>query len=145
MQRLINAERFWLMCQTGPVNTCWLWKGPVGWAGFGLFHLKDGTSERAHRIAFMLSCQKTLELGEPILQRCGKKLCCNPHHLTRGKRRGARRGALHGRAKLQESDVRAIRRLSSAGRSGRSLSRDFAVSPSTICRILNRKIWTHIE
>ena len=133
------------MCLAGPINACWLWQGPTGWAGFGLVYLKDGSSERAHRVAYMLTTHRVLGLGEHVAQRCGQKLCVNPHHLQLGRTRGTQRGSQHGRAKLQEGDIRAIRRLSAEGQSGRELARAYAISPSTVCRILKRRIWTHVE
>jgi hypothetical protein len=144
MQLGVDPRKFWSKCACGAVTTCWLWTGPLGWGGYGLVYLRDGTSERAHRLAFMLTTQRELEPHTQVLQRCGNRLCVNPHHLYLGRARGAPQGSQHGRSKLNEDQVRAIRRLGGEGVTGRELARRYGVSPATISRILQGRTWTHI-
>ena len=76
----------------------------------------------------------------------------HPERMPRGERHGSRihperlpRGERHGQAKLTEADVRAMRRLRIDGHMPYlTLARAFGVSPSTVGRIINGKIWSHI-
>ena len=55
-------------------------------------------------------------------------------------------GIAHGRAKLTEDDVREIRRLYAMGCiSQRGLARRFMVSQRTICQIVRRELWKHVD
>jgi DNA invertase Pin-like site-specific DNA recombinase len=55
------------------------------------------------------------------------------------------RGEQHGQSKLNESQVRQIRDLRSSGHPGISLALRFGISPQTVSRIVNNKIWTHLQ
>lgn len=59
--------------------------------------------------------------------------------------RGVGRGALHGRAKLSEADVRAIRARFDAGESQRGIAADYGVSHTVIGQIGKRTRWAHVE
>lgn len=59
-------------------------------------------------------------------------------------RPGPARGSGHGRAKLCEADVIAIRRMARAGAKQADLAHDFNVGDATISDIVHRKLWTHI-
>ncbi len=48
------------------------------------------------------------------------------------------------RAKLNDADIREIRRLANDGRSQRSLARQFGVYPRTISSILRGISWRHV-
>lgn len=54
------------------------------------------------------------------------------------------RGENHRRAKLTEDEVRAMRRQHENGASLDYLAAYYAVAKSTACRIVKRKLWTHI-
>jgi hypothetical protein len=55
------------------------------------------------------------------------------------------RGETHGQSKLTEDDVREIRRLYATGKyTMAKLAKIFGVSNSTICLVVNRKIWKHV-
>jgi hypothetical protein len=56
-----------------------------------------------------------------------------------------RRGSLHGNAKLTEEDVRAIRRRVAAGETRLAVSRSFSVTNATVCGIVNRRSWKHVD
>lgn len=62
-----------------------------------------------------------------------------------GRKGTAHVGINNGRAKLNEADVRTIRRQFASGVSRSMLRREFKVSPTLIRKIISRELWTHIE
>jgi hypothetical protein len=56
----------------------------------------------------------------------------------------APRGSIHCRAKLDERDVSAIRRLWSLGQKARVIADAYGVTVRNICNICCRKIWRHV-
>jgi transposase-like protein len=144
MHDLIHAETFWERCAAAGIKDCWPWTGPTGWGGYGIVQLRDGRSERAHRVAYVLTVQQPLAAGECVLQRCGNRLCVNPHHLYKSRRKlQGRRGAGNGRAKLTEQIVSAIRSQRMAGSSCAALAAKYGVSPSTISRVVHGRTWNN--
>ena len=85
----------------------------------------------------------------------GNKACFNPNHLrldthaenVRDMQRdgGQVRGEAHGRAKLTETQVNAIRQEHSDGASQAALGRKYGVGESTIRYIVQRKSWAHSD
>lgn len=58
---------------------------------------------------------------------------------------GFARGEATGHATLTEDDVRAIRAAAATKESQRAIAARFGVSPSSVCLIVARKTWTHVE
>lgn len=75
----------------------------------------------------------------------------HPERLKRGddhparQRPGWRRGEGNGRAKLTESDVRAIRKRSMDGEPQRSIARSYGIGQSQVGRIVHRYAWNDVE
>jgi hypothetical protein len=112
--------------------------------------------------------------GRYVLHRCDNRRCCNPSHLFVGTQQDnmddmlakgregmgeakAHHGSAHGRAKLTEADVLAIRAGTAGkafgrdpqtgrlvGRGARDLAERYGVSVATINQIARRHIWKHI-
>ena len=57
---------------------------------------------------------------------------------------GAARGEHHGSAKVQEADVRRIRREYRGPESGRTIAKELGVSATTVRHIVYRQSWNHI-
>ena len=74
----MDTEKFWAKVQK--TDTCWLWTGAVGTAGYGSYRL-NGKKQGAHRISWQL-VNGPIRLN--ILHRCDVKLCVNPEHLFEG-------------------------------------------------------------
>ena len=55
------------------------------------------------------------------------------------------RGERHGRAKLTAARVRAIRAAYKRGATTRELAEDYGVCQTSICQVLLRKTWRHIQ
>lgn len=149
------ADRFWCKVARGGPNECWPWQAYRQRGGYGRICVKDGRRQPiqyAHRVAWEITH------GDPgaayVLHRCDNPACCNPAHLFLGTqadnmrdrdakgRQVPARGARNGRAKLCESAVAEIRRLSAEdGLSHRGIAARFAVSPSTVGDILRGESW----
>lgn len=137
--------RFWSYIDKS--KGCWKWTGGTNKDGYGLFSINNKTY-RAHRIAYYLY------YGQPkgiIMHLCDNPKCCNPKHLSDAtqfenltdmvnKGRQAK-GKDINHAKLIDKQVKQIRKMSG---SQRKIAKQFGIAQTTISRIKNRKIWTHI-
>lgn len=72
-------ERFWSLVDRS--GECWNWTGRT-FRGYGVFSA-NGTSYRAHRVAFLISADD-LPDGLCVLHRCDNPSCCRPDHLFLG-------------------------------------------------------------
>jgi hypothetical protein len=93
--------------------------------------------------------------GLLVCHKCDVRSCINPAHLFLGSAadnaqdmarlgrapEGAQNGELHGRSKLTDEQVRAIRRDS---RPLAAIAAEHGVSDSLISRIRNRHLWPHL-
>lgn len=65
------------------VSECWLWRGPINWAGYGVFVYRDCgklKSTMAHRAVWKVLVGEIPE--ETLDHHCSNKHCVNPGHLT---------------------------------------------------------------
>jgi len=104
----------------------------------------------AHRVVFALMFGLVPKV---VMHTCDNPPCCNPFHLRAGThldnvrdmvskgRRFDNSGERHGRAKLTEKEVLAIRR-SDAPRS--DLAQHYQVNRTCIDKIKNGKAWKHL-
>lgn len=63
-------------------DTCWLWNGPIGTGGYGMFSTAHsrGYSIRAHRAAYQIIVG-TIPDDMVIDHLCRVRACVNPDHL----------------------------------------------------------------
>lgn len=167
-QQLRLMERFEEKISPEPNTGCWLWTSAVTSRGYGTFRIAD-QDYLAHRLAFAL-WNGPIGAGLYVCHRCDQPLCVSPQHLFLGtplenaqdcqrKGRGAvgdkngsrtkperrARGERVATARLTAEMVLAIRALSSAGATLRSLARENGVSPTAIAKIVKRESWMHLE
>lgn len=79
----VTVERFWSQVARAGDGECWIWKGQVRAAGYGVIAgTKRGNRPRktAHRVAYELSVGTVLDT-EIVKHLCESALCCNPRHL----------------------------------------------------------------
>jgi hypothetical protein len=164
--RANTPAKFWRQAEAPSLFECWLWKGTVGTHGYGQISF-EGKIWRAHRLAFFLH-NGTLDETAVICHSCDNPLCVNPAHLFAGthadnvagmvrKGRQARgdrikgptmeqrlRGAAHYASKVDEEDLREIRRLRAMGYTLLQLAQRFPLHPMTIGEIARREIWRDV-
>ena len=139
-----------------PNTGCWLWLGShFPTTGYALLSVRN-KARGAHRLAHE-EFIGPIPAGAMVLHRCGNGHlgCINPAHLYAGDARqnaadAARHGSIprgerHVNAKLKEDDVRAIRAASAAGRSLRSIAREYGVDRRGIQAITRRLKWKHVN
>jgi len=140
------------------VNECLIWTGTRSAAGYGQLAV-DGKLWYTHRLAWTMA-NGAIPDGMHVCHHCDNPPCCRLEHLFLGTdadnladmRRKGRQvnaqpiGAQHGRAKLTDDQVRAIRaRYWSAERPTQpSLAMEYGVSDSTISLIVRNKHWRHL-
>lgn len=161
--RLSASDRARFAAQVQPSGGCWLWTGHPDRDGYGTFKI-DGKTLRAHRVSYQIV--HGAAPTQPVLHRCGNRLCVKPQHLKQGTlvenvkdmrhhgtiatgdRNGARkhpervaRGEASGAAKLTAEQVELIRMAHRVGAPVARLARDYGVNKSTISRVVSGKQW----
>lgn len=134
-------DRFWP--KVLKTKTCWLWVGSTfPGSGYGQFSLTHDQPTNAHRVAFLLVKGEIPE-GRYVLHKCDNRLCVRPSHLFLGTSRDNTRDMLaKGRNpalsfKLNDRDVKEIRRLHQKGVSNKRIANKVSVDPSHISKIVN--------
>lgn len=139
-----------------PMSGCWLWEK-------GLDHLKkygytwyNNKNIRAHRASY-LAFNGEIPNGLFVLHKCDNPKCVNPQHLFLGtnednlKDMAAKgrscRGELnkcgkHGKAKLTEADVLAIRKDT---RLTREIAKQYGIDRSYAGVVRSGKSWRHLK
>lgn len=149
-----RREVFWTRIpRTDNDECCWEWTGTRLSTGYGVFSM-DHTPRLAHRLAYEWGIGPIPDKLQ-VLHSCDNPPCCRLSHLFLGtqadnindkmaKNRGAI-GDRHGRAKLKDDDVIAIRqRYHRRKMNCERLAEEFGVHPSQIGKIVRRAIWKHL-
>ena len=158
----MKPENFWKRVDVKGPDECWVWKSFVESNGYGRICSPSGVGGpnawRTHRLAYLI--HYGVDPGVLfVLHSCDNPPCCNPHHLRLGTakdnmqdkiKRGRHRvpiGESVKTSKLKADDVRYI--LSKASRemigSRAEMAKKFGVSHFLITKIVDRKIWKHLE
>jgi hypothetical protein len=150
-------KRFW--SKVKKTDNCWLWMGTTSLnrsrAGqlCGKFFASVGKLRFWKAANYSWYLHNGVNLGGlHVLHTCDNALCVNPDHLFLGthqdnmddkvaKGRQAR-GEGHGRARLTEDDIRAMR---SSGLSESRVAKKWRISPSHAHRIMTRERWAHVD
>jgi HNH endonuclease len=149
-------ERFWEKVVPGPANECWLWTGMVLInVGYGYLQTLARNGPRkvitAHRLSYHI------HKGDPgklyVLHTCDNRLCVNPNHLFLGthlenledmyQKQRHSHGESHGMHKLNESQVREIRRRADTGENQGKIAADFGISRTSVHDV-RFKSWQHL-
>lgn len=152
-----TIARFWRRVAKGADDECWPWMGTKISQGYGSFST-NGKKVRAHRFSLSLSLGRPIRDGMFALHSCDNRPCVNPRHLREGthienmddaaKRNrfhrwdGSRRCARNYNAKLNEGQVREIRKLGHLGR--KQVARMYGVSKSTVVAIMTNYGWKNL-
>lgn len=141
-------------------NGCWHWTGHIEITGYGRFR-HDGKNYLAHRASW-IAHNGNIPNGLLVLHKCDVPRCINPSHMFLGThldnmidmrmkgrdRRGPRgstcasKGESHHRSKLTNDQVIEIRK---SCLSQKQMSNYYGVTVASICKILHRKTWKHLD
>ncbi len=147
---------------------CWLWTGSKLADGYGRIKFQ-GQAIKAHRLSWILHFGEIPD-GLLVCHRCDNRLCVNPEHLFLGtsaenmadmvaKKRNIfgdnhwtrqhperlKRGIEHHKTKLTPDEIRQIRSLFQSGVCRNKIAASFGINWSTVDRIVNKKLWKHID
>ena len=153
-----TIARFWSKVDRRGIDECWIWLAKRS-GGYGMFSVSGsgyaGTQRTvgAHRFSYEIA-YGAFDPKAFVLHRCDNPPCCNPAHLFLGDheanmrdmfaKRREPRGARHGRTRLTDTDVLAIRRRHALGEKLIDMAEEFHVRATTLHYIVHRKTWTHI-
>lgn len=136
----------------GKPDECWEWKH----GRCQEYGISNGRG--AHRVSWEVH-RGPIPEGMYVCHRCDNPPCVNPDHLFLGtlqdniadrvaKGRSSGDPAL-GEAKviskLTNAAVRDIRRRGKDGEFHHIIAARFGVSRTTICNVINRKVWSHVK
>lgn len=152
--RLPVEYAFWRMVNKRGPDECWEWQGDTYGTGYGrLTH--DSKTIRVHQFSYKLHIGP-IPNGMFVCHKCDHPACVNPNHLFLGTpkdnmddmiqkgRKVTKPGDTNAFAKLANSDIPKIRKLSQDGLSNQQIAERFHVSRSTISMIVNGKTWKSV-
>lgn len=138
---------------TAETDECVEWPFAKG-IGYGAMTI-DREVHRVHVIACVVEHGPRPTNAHQAAHRCGVRHCFNRRHLrwvTQSDNEQdkvlhglSNQGERNGQAKLTEADVRSIRCEVASGRTQTEVARQFKLSQSHVCNIINRKVWNHVD
>lgn len=135
---------------------CWEWNAGKQ-DGYGRFGSRNSNGEKVLRLSHRWSWMRLIgeiPTGQQVLHKCDNRTCVNPAHLFLGTnqdnvqdriRKGREaRGEKRGTAKLNNLQVRIIRRLRERRIPNRVMAQVFGVTTATAQKAAARLTWTHV-
>ena len=125
---------------------CWVWHWSLNTNGYG-FIWHEGRNHYAHRVMWE-DTYGPIPAGLFLCHHCDNPACVNLNHLFLGTHAdnmgdAGRKGRMRGIPKLNELQVRVIRRL--RGRcEQRFIAEVFGIAPQTVLDIVSRKTWKRL-
>ena len=154
------AARFWAKVdRSAGLEGCWPWLAGRDHQGYGKFWIRTsigaaGQTVHASRIALGLALGRPVADDKSACHHCDNPPCCNPSHLYEGSvetnahdrhvRGRDPRGERHGRARLTEELVRAVRaahKPNTRGHGPEFLARRFGLPVSTVRNVVYQFTW----
>ena len=118
-------------------------------------------SDRGHRASWIIH-KGNIPRGKCVCHYCDNPKCTNPDHLWIGTHQQNnddkiakgrancplpphKVGSKNGTAKLNEEQVKEIKKMIENGLTSRAVGLQYGVSKTTVLRIVNGKNWKHVE
>lgn len=138
MLKSSDIDRFW--SKVDKSGDCWLWTGAIS-NRYGNFGVRAGKTERAHRVAWLLTFGP-IPTGGHVLHRCDNTLCVTPRHLFIGDQAAnvadmVAKGRQKKSKLLCELDIRMIR--NTKGQTDQTIAERFGISRSYANKIRNQR------
>lgn len=137
--------------RSGGPEACWPWTGSRSKNRYGVLSFKKARFY-AHRLAYALA-NGAVPDGMDVCHHCDNPPCCNARHLftsdaagnaadmvAKGRWRGPL-GLEHPKSKLTPELIAEARAQYAAGRSLRSIARDFKMSHQALSAAMRGKTW----
>jgi hypothetical protein len=152
--QLTRDQYFWTFISKNPNTNCWEWTGQLK-GGYGYFSINHKDIP-VHRLMF----KKYKGIIPPkinVCHSCDNPKCCNPDHLWLGtqadniadmhikKRDYKSFGENHHTAKINENNVREIRKKYKEGMKMKSIHRLLNIPYRTIQHVCTGNTWKHIK
>ncbi|PDT15906.1 hypothetical protein CO670_15540 [Rhizobium sp. J15] len=136
------------------ISACIEWPFGRGGAGYGMIK-SGGKMVTVHTIACTSKHGERPSSKFEAAHSCGNRACCNPNHLrwATSKENNADK-IMHGTllrgenvhtSKLNERDVREIKRVLALGIPKTKIAGDYGVSAATIIAIADGRNWRHVR
>jgi len=132
---------------------CWDWKGFVENDGYARMPSSRTKFQRASRVSYLIH-KGNIEKNMIVCHSCDNPVCCNPEHLFLGtpndnskdmvyKDRQAK-GSRNGKSKLNEENVKEIKKLFNEKIPMKVIAEMFGVYISSIEKIKTGTSWKHV-
>lgn len=154
METKTLEQKFWEKVSI-PENAgdCWIWTGSKLRGGYGNININHKTKQ-AHRLSYELHYGK-IPAGLDVLHKCDNPPCVNPHHLflgtdkTNAEDRSAKgrtvKGVLLPISKLNDGNVKEIRKLIALKIPRRKIAKLFGVGSTCITDIATGRTWSWLR
>lgn len=124
-------------------GTCWLWRGPVNYGGYGHVSIPGKGRHMAHRVSYLLH-HGAIPNNLMVLHGCDVRLCVNPAHLYPGTAEDNGldrliRGPKVGTDTLSPEAQRWVRELHKDGRTPRKIAELMQVPYTTVLALCSTR------